>query len=66
MVQTIETEEKKEKAKTWMEYVETLKHEEFKEVKNETLIDFYIEIKKIYQAVLDELIYRNLKKVDIK
>lgn len=65
MVQTIETEAKKENPKTWMEFVETLKREEFKEVKNETLIDFYIEIERIYQSVLDELIYRKLKKVDI-
>lgn len=65
MVQTIETEAKKENPKTWMDYLETLKHEEFKEVTNETLIEFYLEIKRIHQSVLDELIYRNLKKVDI-
>lgn len=59
--EVIETENKKQTPKSWMEYVETLKRKEFEEVSDENLFDFFIEIKRIYNNCLDELLYRNLK-----
>ena len=60
MVQEIKTEVKK--VQSWNEIVETLHKKEFEEVSDKDLEDFFNQIKSLYDNVLNEMLYRALKK----